>query len=333
MGRTLVSPNIVGGATAEGVEIISPGGQLVTTVTQGNKWYVKPYSGSDNNTGTSPSTAFKTLIKAQAAATANQNDIVYLMAESNTASKTTDYQTTGLVWAKDGVHLIGVNGGSMIGSRSRIAQLASVKDIINLFTVSANNCSIANLEVYQGVASGTALAPKAVVVSGARNVFTNCQLSGIGDASADVAGARSLSITGGENTFKDCFIGLDTVVKGTAEASVDIGAVPRTVFDGCMFSTWTSNTAFKFVIATSIDRFVIFKNCTFSSTTGIASAVTMTGAITNTTPNGKILIQNSSLFGVTQWTTADDAGTLVVGVDQSTSTNHKMNIGTAVDAT
>jgi hypothetical protein len=153
--------------------------------TQGKVFFVKPYSGSDGNSGRSPKKAFKTLVKALASATANQNDVVYLMAEGNSASLTTDYQAAALDWNKDGVHLIGVGSGAMIGGRSRIGQLSTVKTIEDLFTVSADNCFIANIEVFQGVASSTATLERAVVVSGQRNHFVNCQFSGIGDTSMD----------------------------------------------------------------------------------------------------------------------------------------------------
>jgi hypothetical protein len=74
-------------------------------MTQGNIWFVKPYTGSNSNDGKTPSTAFKTLAGALAAATANHNDIVYFCQENNTASETTDYQSVNLNWNKDGVHL------------------------------------------------------------------------------------------------------------------------------------------------------------------------------------------------------------------------------------
>ena len=286
-------------------------------VTQGNIFFVKPYSGSDANDGMSPYTAFKTLVKALAKATANQNDIVYLMSESNTGSATTDYQSVALDWNKDGVHLIGANNGSLIGSRSRIAQLASVKSLTNLLTVSANNCLIANIEVYQGVASSTALAPQALIVTGSRNRFVNCQISGIGDASLDVTGARSVYITGSENSFQHCYLGLDTIIRATAEVEVEIlgtsGApVARTIFEDCTINSWTSLSTFKGLKTTYIDRFVQLRNCIISAAQNAGASVAPTGAIINVTPNGTVNMLNGGVFGYANISTATDAKLLVL---------------------
>src|SRR4051812_12677832 len=92
--------------------------------TQGNVYWVRPNTGSDANDGLSAGSAFQTLLKALQTATANQNDIVLLCAESNTAGRTTSYQAATLDWNKDLVHLIGVNGGPFLGQRSRISNLA-----------------------------------------------------------------------------------------------------------------------------------------------------------------------------------------------------------------
>lgn len=288
-------------------------------VTQGNVYYVKPYSGNDNNDGKTPQSAFKTLTKAQLVATADQNDIVYLMSESNTASKTSDYQSVALAWAKDNVHLIGVGSNPIMGQRARIAQTSTVKDIEDLFTVSADNCIIANIEVFQGVASNTATSPRAMVVSGQRNQIINCQISGMGDTSMDTAGARSLAIVypGSENIFKHCYIGLDTTIRATNAIEVAISGtgvgtrVARTIFEDCIFSTYTSTATGKMVAHTYTDRFVLYKNCTFICANVATGAVAITGAFSNSDINGMIAVQGSSAFGIGDWTTADDTTVLI----------------------
>lgn len=287
--------------------------------TQGNHWFVKPSTGNNSNTGKSPSQAFKTLAQALSAATANQNDIVFLMAESNTAASTTDYQSTALDWNKDAVHLIGVGANPFIGHRARIAQTSTVKTIEDLVTVSANNCLISGIEIFHGVASGTQTAGRALVVSGQRNRIVNCQISGIGDSSFDDSGARSLAVTGAENTFQHCYIGLDTVIRGTAAAEVTIGNVARTIFEDCFFNTYTSLSTFKMVTYTAPDRFVLFKNCVFNAVQNITSAVAPTGALAAATSvNGQIMLVNSPVFGFADVATADDSKILVYGSDNAT---------------
>src|SRR4030067_1143636 len=73
--------------------------------------------GSDGNRGTNVKQPLATLSKAQTLATADHNDTVFMIASSNTAANTTDYQSSALAWAKDGVPLIGVNSGNQVGWR------------------------------------------------------------------------------------------------------------------------------------------------------------------------------------------------------------------------
>ncbi len=289
-----------------------PVGGLFST---GKAWFVKPGTGSDGNSGKSPAKAFKTLAKALSVATANNGDVVYLIAESNTASATTDYQSTALDWNKDGVHLVGVGTTTMIGQRARISNLSTATAIVDgLFIVSADNCIIKNIEVYQGQGGTNPTgASIAVSVTGQRNHFINCQISGIGHSELDDATSRSLKVSGSENTFTHCYIGLDTIIRGTATSEVEIAAgAARNIFEDCIFNSYTSLSTFKAVAATSLERFALFKNCMFIAVQGITSAVAPTGAISNTTPNGQINILGGGVFGYADVTTADDSSTYVL---------------------
>lgn len=312
MFEELTAGNITArGLTVAGVPVL-PG-----LVTQGKVIHVKPYSGDDNNDGSTVDLPVATLTRALALATADQNDVVLFYSESNTAANTTDYQSVALDWSKDGVHLIGVGSSAMIGQRSRIAQTSTVKTIEDLFTVSADNCIIANIEVYQGVATSTATSPRAMVVSGQRNRIVNCQISGMGDTSMDTAGARSLTVSGSENIFQHCYIGLDTVIRATNVVEVGItgtaGAkATRNIFESCIFNTYTSSTTGKIVACSYVDRFVIFKDCMFCAVQGITSAAVPTGAISTANMNGQVWMYGGGVFGPADVTTADATDVLVL---------------------
>lgn len=285
--------------------------------TQGKIIHVKPASGSDSNDGTHPDKPVKTLARALVLATANQNDVVLFYAEGNTSSATTDYQSVALDWNKDGVHLIGVDAGPFLGQRARIAQTSTVLTIEDLFTVSANNCLIKNISVFQGVASSTATSPRACVVSGQRNRIENCQLSGMGDTSMDTAGARSLTVSGSENYFKDCYIGLDTVIRATNVTEVGVtgtaaALATRNVFENCVINTYTSGTTAKLLAASYVDRFLILKNCMLCSVQNVTSAAIPTGAISTANMNGKVWMLGGGVFGPADVTTADDANVLLL---------------------
>lgn len=288
---------------------------------QGNIYFVNPGTGSDSNPGTAQS-PLATLAQALSLATAGQNDIVYLLAHSNSAGSTTDYQVSNLNWNKDLVHLIGVNGSPFLGQRSRISNNAGVAAFANLFTLSANGCMIANIEFFQGAGNtNPSAASTCVTVSGQRNHFVNCQISGVGDTTLDDAGSNSLTITGSENLFDSCYIGLDTVIRATATAECVItGAVARTIFRGCMFSSYTSGSTFKAVsIPTGADRFVRFDNCTFYASENITSAVAPTGAIGITTMNGQVQVINPAVFGYSLLSTGGNAYVKVLTFQAGTS--------------
>jgi len=258
-----------------------------------------------------------------------------MFAEDNSASGTTDYQSAALDWNKDLVHLVGVNAGAKIGQRSRIAQLSTVKTIENLFTVSGSGCIISNIEVYHGVASSTATSPVAMTVSGERNHIMNCQFSGNGDTggSMDNAGARSLVLSGSENTFEDCYIGLDTVVRGTQAAEIALSGTPtRNIFKNCVVSSYTSATGFLPVtVAATMDRFTMFENCKFICSENITSAATPAvvfgGSVA--TINGVIHLVNP-YTNCTQYA-VDSTRVKALGHD-GTATGNLIGIAQTIDA-
>jgi hypothetical protein len=324
--------------TTFGDRLFEMGGVPVGMITQGDVWHVKPASGSDSNDGVSPDTALKTLGEAQDRATANQNDIVLLYAESNSASGTTDYQSATLDWAKDFVHLIGVGAAPFIGHRSRVAFLSTYATASNLFTLSGDGCYVANIEFFAGVVDTNPTG--CMLVTGQRTHVHNCQISGIGDTHNDIAGAYSLKVgyPAGENLFTHCYIGLDTVIRATATQEVQItgtGAgtrVPRVTFENCMINSYTSGSTFKALATSYGDRFVLLDNCKIAASLAAASggptgAVAPTGAISNSNMNGAVMLHNTSVFGYANVTTTDDAQTLVMaplpGVDAG--------LGTGVD--
>src|SRR6185437_2308147 len=231
----------------------------------GNYWFVKPISGLDGNSGNSPSQALKTLSRALTLATANNNDVIFLVAESNTASATTDYQSATLTWNKDLTHLIGVCAPSQFSQRARIAQLSTATGVSPLVDVTANGCYFSNFSVFQGVADATSLV--ALRVKGQRNVFESVTIAGIGDATQVTAGAGSLTLSGAaENLFLNCTLGQDTITVDNNCVVVECDtAATRNTFKGCLFDAFISNAGFVHVkIGTlGIDRGLYFNNCLF----------------------------------------------------------------------
>lgn len=268
---------------------------------QGSVFFVKPSSGDDAKDGKSIENAFKTLDAALDACTANKNDTVFLIAESNTAANTTDYQSATLDWSKDLCHLIGVNSGPLVSHRSRVAFASTYDTASNLFTLSANGCYIANISFFAGVAGTNPTG--CMKVTGSRNRVENCQIAGIGHANNDIAGAYSLKLdAAAENVFVNCAIGLDTIARGTAANSgvlVDTAAV-RNLFDRCLFTAFLEHASNHVHVrlndATAIDRWLWFRDCLFyyesenyaAGGTGVMKIPALT--------QGKVVVQNCMAF-------------------------------------
>lgn len=239
--------------------------------TAGDIWHVKPSSGNDGNTGKRPDQAVKTLAKALALATANQNDVVLLYAESNSAASTTDYQSSTLDWNKDMVHLVGVGSPSPMSQRSRVAFTTAYDTASNLFTLSADACLIANISLFEGVAGTSPTG--CVQQTGDRNYWWNCHIAGIGHDNNDIAGAYSLYLNGvQETTFENCRIGLNTTSAGSyANSEILLANTVKNVFwKNCTIyrriEHATNHPLVKVAAATSLDEMILFEDCNFIST-------------------------------------------------------------------
>lgn len=303
-------------------------------LSQGNVWWVRPTNGADTNDGLSPASAFRSLTAALAAAVANQNDVVLLCAEGNTASVTTNYQAATLNWNKDLVHLIGVNSGPMIGQRSRVALVGTYATASNLFTHSANGCLIVNLEFFAGVAS--ALPTGCLNLTGQRNHFVNCQISGMGNAANDIAGAYSLRLGAAqENLLENCYIGLDTVTLGAAANSQILcaSAATRNIFKNCKIATYTNhatNNNFLRAPTGSLDRWLMFEDCQFINPIDASSTNLTQAMIVASDAGGSVLLVGSKtgVLGATDWNSTDSGNVTAVNGTVTAGT-----FGLAVDVT
>lgn len=285
--------NFAYGLASYGAPIV-PGAMDIPT--QGTVFFVKPNTGSDGNDGKSLKRALKTLSKAHTLCTANQNDVVLYYGEHNTAASTTDYQSATLTWSKNLTHLIGVCAPSAVSQRARIAQLSTATAVSPLVDVTGNGCLFRNIQIFHGVADATSLI--CLRVTGQRNVFENCHIAGIGDATMSATGACSLSVDGGaENVFRHCVIGVDTIARDADAAEIIFdGGATRNLFEDCFITSYISAAGFpsvKVADATGIDRWQIFKNCLFS-TDSTNKATTQTEVFNiPAIVQGKIILMNS----------------------------------------
>lgn len=283
--------------------------QAGLAATTGNVFYVDAVNGLDTNDGLTPSTTpggrgpKATLAGGYALLRSGYNDVLVLIG-NGAASGSARIET--FTWDKNAAHLVGVCAPSALSQRARIANptTSGLTITANFFTVSGNGCLFSNLSWFQGAGAGQTGIAAAIcmTVSGQRNAFINCDFEGLGDStSATDTGSRNLLITGGENLFSHCNIGLDTVQRTGANASVQItSGAARTIFESCTFPFWSSDGlqyALLVAAASGMDRFVLFKGCNFIAGVGTAIAQLFKLAASS---GGLVCLDNTSgVFGVT----------------------------------
>jgi hypothetical protein len=297
---------------------ISSGGRLI---------YVNPNTGDDSNDGLSAAKAIKTLVQAQVLATANQNDIVVLLATTDAATPGT-YRVPagGLNWAKDGVHLIGQSGGGT-QQRARISNATTDVATNTVFNNTGKNCLFANFSVFHGVASWTGTGggvPTAFKHAGQHCSFKGVTISGMGDGSAsnsmDQNLGSSLWLAGSENKFEDCYIGLDTVYLGnkTSSCMTMSGAVSRNRFNNCKFASrgnHANHAAIQVQTSGMQDMAAEFDKCLFTNSGIFAGGLAGDGVFkVAATQNGGILVNGSSCgaVGYSFWEKATVSGYVYV---------------------
>lgn len=322
--------NFPNGLSSFGVPVLPPAGPVFT----GKVFFVNPATGSDGNRGDSLDRAFATLYKAHSVMTSGNNDVCYLVGNGATsatarlslanAQSVDSTATTGtLNWTKSACHLIGIAAPACVAQRARIAPPTGTYTQAtfgsgNFVVVSGSGCYFANISLFNGFSTG-GTNQICWTDSGGRNCYNNVNFGGMGDAaSAQDTGSRSLKISGttGENLFVGCTIGLDTVDRTVANASLEFaGGTPRNVFRNCLFPMRATNAGVLSVLGTGaacMDRFQLFDNCSFINAMGSgATAQTVIMSMTNAAPGGLIEIKNCTLIGnsSTNW---GDANALAV---------------------
>lgn len=321
MVQSTAYTNLVGaGWAVNGVPLIPNVSGIPLT---GNWYFVQPSAGSDGNPGTADA-PLATLYRAHALCTAGNNDVVVLVGDGATTgtarlstalAQSIDSSVTAgtLVWSKNATHLIGVTAPTQVAQRARIAPQSGTYTVTtfgsaNFVTVSAVGCIFSNFSTFNGFTTGGA-AQICWTDTGGRNFYNNVDFGGMGDAgSANSTTSRSLKIsTAGENKFVGCTIGLDTVTRTAANASLEFaGGTARNIFQDCVFP-FQGNTAGVIGIVVSgaagMDRWQLFSGCEFINNVQ-STSTTMSGLATLAASSGGLLrMKNCCITGITEWGT------------------------------
>lgn len=266
-----------------------------------NVFVVDPANGSDSNPGTTFQKPLLTVKAAYDLCTTNQNDVVLFV-----GGPTANNPAAAIDWAKSYTHLVGMSGDLPgVGQRCRMVGTAAL-DIDYIVDFQGNGCIVKNIQFFQG--NDAAEDSGAVIVSGSRNHFVNCFFAGMGHATAAArAGSYSLKVTGAENCFERCTVGLASMCRTAANSELWLtGECNRNQFRDSEIVSW-SVTAGKFLVkldSSAVPYTLTFRDCIFSNlnSNNGASGTVLTDAITDAaTPMHHIYLHNCLGEGFTGW--------------------------------
>lgn len=315
----------IGAFTGEDLSIINANFALLNGLTQGQGtvYFLDPANGNDAYNGLSPTAQSdgvtgpkRSLLGAYnvcgGSSTSGQNDTVALLA--NGATSGTARVDSAFTWAKNETHLIGLCSPVLLSQRARLAPSSTTTAFANFFTLSASGCAFQNIGIFDGFTTGTT-SQICMTITGSRNYFRKCQIAGMGDTtSATSAGSRSLKIGlsgSGENVFEDCTIGLDTVSRTGANASVEFtnggsgSGTVRNVFRGCLFPFYSGDGNSLGILGTGancVDRWQEFDRCTFmNAIKSGATAMTVNASFTSASAGGLVIFKDCASVGITKF--------------------------------
>lgn len=286
--------NFPNGISSFGMPTFGVGGMLPFT---GRYIFVDATLGNDGNPGTANNPVATLSQALTLCGSGNKNDVIFL---TGTVSI-----TSTLTWSLNKTHLIGLTAPSN-NARARISGGGSTV-FTPFVNVTGQGCIFANIATFYGYANASAQICWAD--AGGRNYYSNCDILGMGDATAAAqAGARNLKITGeGENVFENCRIGLDTVTRSAANASLEFASgTARNTFRNCTFSFQTSaSTPLGIIVsaAAGSDRWQLFDRCVFINNVQ-STSTTMSGLATlAASMGGLLLMKDCTLVGITEFGT------------------------------
>ena len=262
-------------------------------------YIVDPANGDDDNPGRTFQSPLASLEAAYALCTTNQNDCILMV-----GGPTANTLAASITWSKNFTHLVGMsNNLPGIGQRCGVVGDAT-GDLSPLVTFSGYGNIIRNIRFVNEKDADSSSG--AVVVSGARNEFTNCLFFGaVHTTPAARSDSYSLKVTGSEELFDRCYIGYDSITRGAGEMPelwISTGA-SKLSFRNCRVLTRSETITASPVAIDAVNLgYIEFESCVFINTsTNWAVSLTDCMTITATGTHYIGLVGNNQLIGITGW--------------------------------
>jgi len=230
----------------------------------GDYFYVDFANGDDNQSGTSPAQAFKTLGRAHAVATTNQGDVIIL--NGSTGSHIQEAEM--LTWSKNRINVVGVGPFGAVDPQPEIQLSAAGNAADNAATLKVTGYGNTFTNIYISNAGTHANAITALWDKGENNVFTNCQFAHF--ENLNVASVSHIIAGGDTTTWRNCKFGVDWIVMAAARFGAVMtaagGEMKHNIYEDCYFTVQTADADYEHfhVGSTAGVTFgTILKNCIF----------------------------------------------------------------------
>lgn len=266
----------------------------------GNIWYVDPGK-SVSGGGTSRADAVKTVAEAYALAVADNDDVVLITPSSSTGRTS---EAVAINWAKRRTHLIGSTAPLSSDSRAGMSFGSAV--VSPCLTISNRSCIFKNLTISQFNDVNVL-----VKATSGYNLYENVHFAGMGNATTgdDTAGRCFVLSGSDENTFNNCYFGLDTVIRTAANFSLEFEGSKNNsnnVFNSCIFTMIADADAPRHITVgdSGLNRFALFNNCMFIDNSDVTSGTLQGDVIDGGVAGdqgGVVILKDCGMVATTGW--------------------------------
>ena len=277
-------------------------------------YFVDKTNGSDGNDDRSLDHAMATIAAAYAKTISGRHDTIFIVGTSSNNIAST------LTWSNSQTHLIGICAPTGIAQRARIFQTSGTTNVSPLLNITGSGCIFKNFYIFQGVDAGSLID---VAVTGGRNYFENVHFAGCAAAANAINGGASLSLSGDENRFVHCTIGVDTSSNAAGCTGLlfpSAANAARNVFETCLFLMNAAHKGAYHVEAignTSLQRYTVFRHSLFLNYNVVAFSINTVFAIPGAS-TGWIVLDDCWAHGADDWEDAD-TGYVLANSDVMTS--------------
>jgi hypothetical protein len=185
-----------------------------------------------------------------------------------------------------------------------------------MIKITGTGCSFRNLKIANGYTAAENV--YGVWDNGANTYFENCDIENLGASHLTNASAASLNYSGTEGIYKNCTIGvhslLHTVASGQEMLIGGTSTCGSGLFDNCRFQAWSSAATHTFIRAgaSAINSSVLdFEDCILQNRgTAGGGGVALTAAVaTSATLGGRLLFSFPRIDGAADLATSAGGAT------------------------